>query len=403
MANLLLYYRIMSRKIKGRILVIDDEAKDREVIRKILSPENYEVIQAENGLAGIKQIKENQLNLVLLDLVLPDINGIEVLKEIIKLKPTLPVIMISQYGTIKYAVLATKLGAFDWLEKPIDKEILLVTVRNALERERLQKEVAILKEESLKRYQMIGVSEPIQKIFNFIEKIAPTNTPVLITGESGVGKELVARAIHNKSKRKSEAFVKINCAAIPETLIESELFGYEKGAFTDAKTTKPGKLEIAHNGTLFLDEIGDLGLAAQAKLLRFLQEGEFERLGGTSATKVSVRIIAASNKNLLEEIERKNFRADLYYRLNVISIYVPPLRERKEDIPVLADYFLTKYCEENGAIKKSLTPDAIVFLQNQPWIGNVRELENLINRASILVKSPQITVPDLIQLSQEHL
>lgn len=403
MANLLLYYRIMSRKIKGRILVIDDEAKDREVIRKILSPENYEVIQAENGLAGIKQIKENQLNLVLLDLVLPDINGIEVLKEIIKLKPTLPVIMISQYGTIKYAVLATKLGAFDWLEKPIDKEILLVTVRNALERERLQKEVAILKEESLKRYQMIGVSEPIQKIFNFIEKIAPTNTPVLITGESGVGKELVARAIHNKSKRKSEAFVKINCAAIPETLIESELFGYEKGAFTDAKTTKPGKLEIAHNGTLFLDEIGDLGLAAQAKLLRFLQEGEFERLGGTSATKVSVRIIAASNKNLLEEIERKNFRANLYYRLNVISIYVPPLRERKEDIPVLADYFLTKYCEENGAIKKSLTPDAIVFLQNQPWIGNVRELENLINRASILVKSPQITVPDLIQLSQEHL
>ncbi|MEO0115287.1 MAG: sigma-54 dependent transcriptional regulator [candidate division WOR-3 bacterium] len=393
----------MSRKIKGRILVIDDEAKDREVIRKILSPENYEVIQAENGLAGIKQIKENQLNLVLLDLVLPDINGIEVLKEIIKLKPTLPVIMISQYGTIKYAVLATKLGAFDWLEKPIDKEILLVTVRNALERERLQKEVAILKEESLKRYQMIGVSEPIQKIFNFIEKIAPTNTPVLITGESGVGKELVARAIHNKSKRKSEAFVKINCAAIPETLIESELFGYEKGAFTDAKTTKPGKLEIAHNGTLFLDEIGDLGLAAQAKLLRFLQEGEFERLGGTSATKVSVRIIAASNKNLLEEIERKNFRANLYYRLNVISIYVPPLRERKEDIPVLADYFLTKYCEENGAIKKSLTPDAIVFLQNQPWIGNVRELENLINRASILVKSPQITVPDLIQLSQEHL
>ncbi len=403
MANLLLYYRIMSRKIKGRILVIDDEAKDREVIRKILSPENYEVIQAENGLAGIKQIKENQLNLVLLDLVLPDINGIEVLKEIIKLKPTLPVIMISQYGTIKYAVLATKLGAFDWLEKPIDKEILLVTVRNALERERLQKEVAILKEESLKRYQMIGVSEPIQKIFNFIEKIAPTNTPVLITGESGVGKELLARAIHNKSKRKNEAFVKINCAAIPETLIESELFGYEKGAFTDAKTTKPGKLEIAHNGTLFLDEIGDLGLAAQAKLLRFLQEGEFERLGGTSATKVSVRIIAASNKNLLEEIERKNFRADLYYRLNVISIYVPPLRERKEDIPVLADYFLTKYCEENGAIKKSLTPDAIVFLQNQPWIGNVRELENLINRASILVKSPQITVPDLIQLSQEHL
>lgn len=384
--------------MKGRILVIDDDAQDREVISKILNPENYEVIQAENGLSGIKQIKENCLNLVLLDLILPDINGIEVLKEIIKLKPNLPVIMISQYGTIKYAVLATKLGAFDWLEKPIDKEILLVTVRNALERERLQNEIVSLKEESLRRYKMIGVSEPIQRIFNFIEEIAPTNANVLITGESGVGKELVARAIHNKSKRQNQPFVKINCAAIPETLIESELFGYEKGAFTDAKTTKKGKLEIADNGTLVLDEIGDLGLSAQAKLLRFLQEGEFERLGGTETIKVTVRIIAITNKNLLNEVEHGNFRADLYYRLNVISIYIPPLRERKEDIPVLADYFLTKYCEENGVNKKSFTPDGIVFLKNQLWQGNVRELENLVNRASILVKSPQINAQDLIRL-----
>jgi len=388
----------MKNKIKIKILIVDDEPKDRELLNEILSSQNFEVTQAENGFEGIQKVKDFDLNLVLLDLILPDLNGIEVLKEIIKVKPALPVIMISQYGTIKYAVLATKLGAFDWLEKPADKETLLVTVRNALEKERLQKEIALLKEECLKRYQMIGVSEPIRKIFNFIEEIAKTNTNVLITGESGVGKELVARAIHNKSNRQKESFIKINCAAIPETLIESELFGFEKGAFTDAKAQKKGKLENAHTGTLFLDEIGDLGLSAQAKLLRFLQEGEYERLGGTETIKVDVRVIAATNKNLLKEIDQRNFREDLYYRLNVISIYVPSLRERKEDIPVLADYFLEKCCEDNGISKKDLTPDAVDFLKGLPWKGNVRELENLIARATIFIKSNEITAKDLMPL-----
>ena len=381
--------------MRNRILLIDDEEKDRNTIAQILKPENYEVIIAENGFDGIKKVKENDWSCVLLDMVLPDINGLEVLKEIIKLKPFLPVIMISKFGTIQNAVVATKIGAYDWLEKSGDKETLLITVRNALEKDKLQKEIILLKEESLKRFQMIGISEPIRKIYKFIEKIAQTNTNVLITGESGVGKELVARAIHNKSNRQMESFIKINCAAIPETLIESELFGYEKGAFTDAKGQKKGKLEIAHQGTLLLDEVGDLGLSAQAKLLRFLQEGEFERLGANKTIRVDVRVIAATNKNLPKAIEQKNFREDLYYRLNVISIFVPPLRERKEDIPVLADYFLEKCCTENGISKKNLTPDAMEFLKNLPWKGNVRELENLIARVVIFVKSYEITPKDL--------
>jgi two-component system, NtrC family, nitrogen regulation response regulator NtrX len=384
--------------MSGRILLIDDEEKDRNTIAQILKPENYDVIIAENGFEGIKKVKENDWNCVLLDMVLPDINGLEVLKEIIKMKPFLPVIMISKFGTIQNAVVATKIGAYDWLEKSGDKETLLITVRNALEKDKLQKEIILLKEESLKRFQMIGISEPIRKIYKFIDKIAKTNTNVLVTGESGVGKELVARAIHNKSNRQMESFVKINCAAIPETLIESELFGFEKGAFTDAKAQKKGKLEIAHQGTLFLDEVGDLGLSAQAKLLRFLQEGEFERLGANKTFTVDVRVIAATNKNLLKEIDQKSFRDDLYYRLNVISIFVPPLRERKDDIPVLADYFLEKHCVENGISKKKLTPDAVEFLKNLPWKGNVRELENLIARVVIFVKSYEITPKDLTQL-----
>ncbi|MDH5186976.1 MAG: sigma-54 dependent transcriptional regulator [candidate division WOR-3 bacterium] len=388
----------MKTKSKGKILVIDDEEKDRKAIAQILLSENFEVIESENGYEGIEKIKDNVFNLVLLDLVLPDLNGIEVLKEIIKEKPDLPVIMISKYGTIKHAVLATKIGAYDWLVKPVDQETMLLTIRNALEKEKLQRELALLKEEALKKYQMIGVSEPIIKIFNLIEEIARSDVTVLITGESGVGKELVARAIHNKSNRNDEPFIKINCAAIPENLIESELFGYEKGAFTGAVAQKKGKLEIADKATLFLDEIGDLSPSAQAKLLRFLQEGEFERLGSTETIKVNVRIIAATNKNLLEEIEKRNFRADLYYRLNVMSIFVPPLRERKDDILVLADYFLDKYCAEDGVPKKILTPPAIDFLKNLPWKGNVRELENLIARASILVKSHEIKQNDLMKL-----
>ena len=389
---------IIQIAMKSRILLIDDEEKDRNYITQILKSENYEVIIAENGFQGIEKVKDKNLNLALLDMVLPDINGLEVLKEILKLKPSLPVIMISKFGTIQNAVVATKIGAYDWLEKSADKETILLTVRNALEKDKLQKELSSLKEEALKKYQMIGESKPIKKVFSLIENFATSNATVLIIGESGVGKELIARALHNKGNRRDKPFVKLNCAAIPETLIESELFGYEKGAFTGATGQKKGKLEVADTGSVFLDEVGDLGLSAQAKLLRFLQEEEFERLGGTEIIKVDVRIIAATNKNLIEEIEQNNFRDDLYYRLNVITILVPPLRERTDDIPVLADYFFYKYREPNGIPKKYFTPSAIEFLKNLPWKGNIRQLENVIERAAILVKSQEIGPNDLMRI-----
>ncbi len=388
--------------MKQKILIIDDEERWRAILTDILISENYEVIEAKDGEEGIKKAKGNELNLILLDLVLPDTNGIEVLKEIVKEKPLLPVVMISGFGEIKDAVLATKVGAYDFLEKPLDREKILLSVRNALEKEKLQREIAMLKEEIFKKYEMIGVSEPMKKIFALIEEIAQSDVTVLITGESGVGKEMVARAIHNKSKRREISFVPINCAAIPENLIESELFGYEKGAFTDAKTQKKGKLEMADKGTLFLDEVADLGSSAQAKLLRFLQEGEFERLGGNERIKVNVRIIAATNRKLKEEIEKRNFREDLYYRLNVINVHIPPLRERKEDIPVLADYFLEKYCRENGILKKFISPEALEFLKNLPWKGNVRELENLMERVAILIKSQKIMPRDLLKIMEEE-
>lgn len=374
----------------NRILLIDDEQKDRDKIIPILKSEKYEVITAENGFEGIEKVKAMDLNLILLDMVLPDINGLEVLKEIMKLKPSIPVIMISKFGTIQNAVVATKIGAYDWLEKSADKELIILTVRNALEKDKLQKELSLLKEEALKKYEMIGVSEPIKQVFGLIENFAQSDASVLIIGESGVGKELIARALHNKSKRSDKHFVKLNCAAIPETLIESELFGYEKGAFTGATGSKPGKLEVADTGSVFLDEVGDLGLSAQAKLLRFLQEEEFERLGSTKTIKVDVRIIAATNKNLIQEIEQKKFRDDLYYRLNVITIFVPPLRDRTDDIPILADYFFDKYSDTNGIPKKSFTPAAIEYLKNLTWKGNIRQLENVIERAAILVKSQEI-------------
>ncbi len=392
----------MLSSLKPRILIVDDDQRARDFLSDFLTTEDYTVLTAPDGETALKTIRTEDLNLVLLDLLLPDINGIEVLKRIKEYFPTLPVIMISGFAQIQDAVAATKAGAYDFLEKGnFDKERFILTIRNALERERLGREITYLKEEALKKYQMVGVSEPIRKIFNLIEDVAKSNASVLIVGETGVGKELVARAIHNKSQRKDGPFVKMNCAAVPETLIESELFGYEKGAFTGAVSQKLGKLEVANKGTLFLDEVGDLSLSAQAKLLRFLQEGKFERLGGTEVIGVQARIISATNKNLKEEIEKKGFREDLYYRLNVINIYVPPLRERKEDIAVLADYFLGRYCEENGVPRKHLTPEAIKFLQGCPWKGNVRELENFIARASILIKSLSITAEELLTIMEE--
>lgn len=384
---------------KTKILIVDDDPRARDTLINILAQENYLTHSAEDGTSALEIIKNNGINLVLLDLMLPDMSGLEVLKQLKTIKPSLPVIMISGLAQIKDAVEATRIGAYDFLEKSsFDKDKFLTIIRNALEKDRLEKEIILLKEEILKRYQMIGTSKEMSKVFDLIEKAAPTKASILITGESGVGKELVARAIHLRSERKDNPFIKINCAAMPDTLLESELFGYEKGAFTDAKTQKKGKLEMAHTGTLFLDEIADMSLPAQAKLLRFLQEGEFERLGSTKTIKVDVRIIAATNKNLEKEISNKKFRDDLLYRLNVINIYVPPLRERKQDIAELANYFIKNTCEEYGVALKALTDDAIKFLENQYWKGNIRELKNTIERAVILIKSNQINSEDLEQV-----
>ena len=384
-----------------RVLVVDDEARHRDIIADILSEAGMEVLQAGEGEEAIRLAGENELNLVLLDLKLPDMDGTQVLEAILRRKPSLPVVMISGQGSIQDAVRATKLGAYDFLEKPAEREKMLLAARNALERDRMRRELSELREESLRRYQMVGSSPAMLEIFQKIDEIAPTRAPVLVTGESGGGKELVARAIHAKSDRSARAFVKLNCAAIPETLIESELFGYEKGAFTGALTQKKGKLEVAHEGTLLLDEVGDLSLSSQAKLLRFLQENEFERLGATTTMHVDVRVISATNKNLRQEIAEKRFREDLYFRLNVIHIHVPPLRERKDDIPSLADHFLGQQCDENGVPKKQLTPEAVEFLKSADWAhNNARELENLMKRAAILVKAQDITPRDLVPLME---
>jgi len=384
-----------------RVLVVDDEPRARDIMADILSGAGMEVLQAADGEEAIRLAGEHELNLVFLDLMLPDMNGTQVLETILAGKPSLPVVMISGQGSIQDAVKATKLGAYDFLEKPAEREKILLAARNALERDRMWRELAGLREESLRRYQMVGASPAMLDMFQKIDEIAPTRAPVLVTGESGGGKELVARAIHLKSDRKDKAFVKLNCAAIPETLIESELFGYEKGAFTGALTQKKGKLEVAHEGTLLLDEVGDLSLSSQAKLLRFLQENEFERLGATNTMRVDVRVVSATNKNLRQEIAEKRFREDLYFRLNVIHIHVPPLRERKDDIPLLADHFLGQQCEENGVPKKQLTSEAIEFLKSADWAqNNARELENLMKRAAILVKAQDITPRDLVPLME---
>jgi two-component system, NtrC family, nitrogen regulation response regulator NtrX len=384
-----------------RVLVIDDDARARNTLIDILTEEHYSVLPAEDGETALKLIKANNLNVVLLDLVLPDINGLEVLKQIKKSKPTIPVIIISGYGTIKDAVAATKEGAYDFLEKSnFDKNKFILLIKRAAEKERIEKQVSILKEELLKKYQMVGISKPIRRVFELIEDTATKKVGILITGESGVGKELVARAIHNRSERKDKTFIKINCAAIPKELIESELFGYEKGAFTDAKLQKKGKLEMADAGSLFLDEIGDMSMSAQSKLLHFIQDGVFERLGSTETHIVDVRIIAATNKNLENEINELRFREDLFYRLNVVHIHIPPLRERLEDIPVLAEHFLDTVCEEYGVPQKSLTTDAVDFLKRQNWKGNIRELRNVIERSVILIRSIKINSNDLIKVME---
>lgn len=370
----------------AKILVIEDEAAIRRVLVKILSEENktYNVEEAEDGLVGIEKVKDEDFDLVLCDIKMPKMDGIEVLEAIKKIKPEIPVVMISGHGDLDTAVNTMRLGAFDYISKPPDLNRLLNTVRNALDRKELVVENTRLKKKVGKNYQMIGESPAISKIKNIIEKVAPTDARVLITGPNGTGKELVAHWLHQKSERSSGPMVEVNCAAIPSELIESELFGHVKGAFTSAVKDRAGKFEAANGGTIFLDEIGDMSLSAQAKVLRALQESRVSRVGSDKDIKVDVRVIAATNKDLKKEIEDKKFREDLFHRLAVILIQVPALNDRREDIPELVQFFADKISEEQGSNQKEFTNGAIDLLKLYDWTGNIRELRNVVERLIIL-------------------
>jgi two-component system nitrogen regulation response regulator NtrX len=368
----------------AEILVIDDEAPIRETLKEILEYENFNVTLAEDGQKGYQYIQKNDYDVVLCDVKMPGMDGMEVLERALALKPELPFVMISGHGNVEMAIDATKKGAFDFLTKPPDLNRLLITLRNAIERTDLVTETKVLKRKVSKTFDIIGETPAISKIKETIEKVAPTEARVLITGENGTGKELVARWLHEKSARSEMPLIEVNCASIPTELIESELFGHEKGAFTSAIKQRIGKFEQAHGGTLFLDEIGDMSMAAQAKVLRAIQEGKISRVGGDKEIKVDVRIVAATNKNLLEEIEKGQFRMDLYHRLSVILMHVPTLNERKEDIVLIAEHFLGDICAENGLALKTFTPDGYDALKEVNWTGNIRELRNVVERLVIL-------------------
>ncbi|MBE2246737.1 MAG: sigma-54-dependent Fis family transcriptional regulator [Candidatus Competibacteraceae bacterium] len=370
----------------SRILVIDDQLSIRKTLREILEYENFEIDEAEDGQKGLELALKNSYDLILSDIKMPKVDGIEFLDKIMTSGSDVPIIMISGHGNIDTAVDAIKKGAYDYIAKPIDLNRLLVTVRNALEKKSLVVETKQLKKKvnKTKTREIIGNSDPIQKIKELIERVAPTDARVMITGSNGTGKELVARWIHELSNRASGPLVEVNCAAIPSELIESELFGHEKGAFTTAIKQRQGKFELANGGTLFLDEIGDMSLSAQAKVLRALQENKITRVGGDKEISVNVRVVAATNKNLSEEISKGNFREDLFHRLNVIPIHVPDLNDRKEDIPLLAQHFLEQIIEEQGIPAKTFTADALEELKLINWTGNIRELRNVIERLIIL-------------------
>ena len=378
----------------AKILVIDDQRSIRNTLKDILEYEKHEVLTAENGEEGIELFGTEKPDVVLCDIKMPNMDGIEVLQNIISLPHEAPVIMISGHGNIDTAVEAIKKGAYDFIEKPLDLNRLLVTIRNAIEKKDLIKETKILKRKVSKTYEMVGESEAIRKVKDMIDKVAKTDARVLITGSNGTGKELVARWLHEKSSRAEGPFVEVNCAAIPSELIESELFGHEKGAFTSAIRQRKGKFEQANGGTIFLDEIGDMSLAAQAKVLRALQENVISRVGSDKEIKVDVRVLAATNKNLKEEIEKGNFREDLYHRLSVILIHVPSLNERKEDIPLLAKHFNELISNELGIPPKEIEDSAIEALKEINWSGNIREFRNVIERLIILCPE-KITAADV--------
>jgi two-component system, NtrC family, nitrogen regulation response regulator NtrX len=377
------------------ILIVDDEPQILQAIAGLLQDEDFEVLTAPDGEAALKKVREELPDLVLLDIALPGRDGLEILKDLKDQHPTMPVIMISAYGSVENAVKATRLGAYDFIEKPPHADKILLSVRNALEMARLSEENRRLRQQAAPAREIIGQSEAIQQVREKLRLVAPTSASVLITGENGTGKELVARALHYLSPRSHRLFVEVNCAAIPEDLIESELFGHEKGAFTGATGRRQGKFDLAHEGTLFLDEIGDMSLKTQAKILRILEEQRFERVGGSRPIQVDVRIVAATNKTLEVEIARGTFREDLYHRINVIPLHVPPLRERREDIPLLSQHFLEEVARENQAPLKTLTPQALEVLADQPWPGNVRELKNFIWRVFLLTPRPVIDAEDL--------
>ncbi|SDL43144.1 DNA-binding transcriptional response regulator, NtrC family, contains REC, AAA-type ATPase, and a Fis-type DNA-binding domains [Salinimicrobium catena] len=379
-----------------KILLIEDEAAIRRVLIKILTEENnsYEVEEAADGLEGIEKIKDQDYDLILCDIKMPKMDGVEVLEAVKKVKPEVPVVMISGHGDLDTAVNTMRMGAFDYISKPPDLNRLLNTVRNALDRKELVVENTRLKKKVGKNIEMIGESDAISRIKDIIEKVAPTDARVLITGPNGTGKELVAHWLHQKSDRSAGPMIEVNCAAIPSELIESELFGHVKGAFTSANKDRAGKFEAANGGTIFLDEVGDMSLSAQAKVLRALQESKISRVGSDKDIKVDVRVIAATNKDLKKEIEEKKFREDLYHRLAVILIKVPALNDRREDIPLLVNFFAEKISEEQGVNPKTFTDDALKLLQEYNWTGNIRELRNVVERLIILGGS-EVTEEDV--------
>jgi two-component system, NtrC family, nitrogen regulation response regulator NtrX len=381
--------------VKPRILVIDDEAAIRDSLKMTLEYDGYDVSLAATGEEGVKLVEREAPDLVFLDIKMPGMDGLEVLQKLRHLTETVPFVVISGHADISTAVEATKLGAFDFIEKPLSTERVLVTVRNAVDTRRLKTENRSYRRDAEKKYQIVGDSPALAAVRGAIQKAAPTNATVLIWGESGVGKELVARAIHRESLRRDGPFVQVNCAAIPDELIESELFGHEKGSFTGATDRQIGKFEQADKGTIFLDEVGDMSLKTQAKVLRVLQEQEIERLGSNRVIKVDVRVIAATNKNLEEEIDRNTFREDLFYRLNVVPIHVPALRERRDDIPALVRHFSDLFARDNNFRRKTFTAAAMEKLRQQHWRGNIRELRNFVERLVIMTSGDQIDAHDI--------
>jgi two-component system, NtrC family, nitrogen regulation response regulator NtrX len=378
----------------SNILIIDDEKAIRKTLSEILSYEGYKIDEAGDGEEGLRKLKEKEFDVVLCDIKMPKIDGLEFLEKSRETNADTPIIMISGHGTIETAVEAVKKGAYDYISKPPDLNRLLITIRNAMDKNQLVAETKVLKRRVSKVQEMIGESEPIKRIKDTIEKVAKTEARILITGENGAGKELVARWVHEKSARADGPLIEVNCAAIPTELIESELFGHEKGSFTSAIKQRIGKFEQANGGTLFLDEIGDMSANAQSKVLRALQEGKITRVGGDKDISVDVRVIAATNKDLLKEVEEKNFRLDLYHRLSVIIIHVPSLNERKDDIPLLVDKFLADVCADYGIAKKAIDKEAIDALKQHDWTGNIRELRNVVERL-IILSGKSITEADV--------